>query len=85
MFSHDVPFEVNLFLKDDPETISNRKMLSSIVNHVQPKILIHGHYHRFYDMNCLMDYGICRMIGLDCNENFADQCLILDNGRVDIL
>lgn len=86
VFSHDTPIELNLFLgKDDPETISNRKMLSSIVNSVQPKILIHGHYHRFYDTPIQMDYGICRVIGLDCGENPEDQCLILDNGEVEIL
>lgn len=86
VFSHDAPIEVNLFLgKDDENTISNRRMLSSIVNSVQPKILIHGHYHRFYDAPILMEYGICRVIGLDCNENFEDQCLILENGIVEIL
>lgn len=86
VFSHDCPIEVNLVLgNDDPETISNRKMLSSIVNCVKPKLLIHGHYHRFYDTIIQMDYGVCRMIGLDCNENFKDQCLILENGNVEIL
>lgn len=85
VFSHDAPIEVNFLPNDNERSEANRKMLSSIVNSVQPKILIHGHYHRFYDAPILMDYGVCRVIGLDCGARPEDQCIILENGIVEVL
>lgn len=80
IFSHDAPIEVNFLPNDNEHTNSNRKMLSSIVNSVRPKILIHGHYHRFYDAPILMDYGVCRVIGLDCGDRSEDHASFLKMG-----
>lgn len=47
--AHDAPVTAELgggFFKDDPISLSNRRLLQHAVDHLQPQFLFHGHYHR---------------------------------------
>ncbi len=87
MFSHDCPFGIDFgFIKDDPNTISNRNALLAACEIVKPKILIHGHYHKFHDSILKMSYGDLRIIGLDRDEKLIkDHYVILNNGNLEFL
>lgn len=83
IFSHDCPLGVNFGFKNDESTYQNRKFLTDICEKVQPKILIHGHYHKFYWMDLQMNYGNLRVIGLGRNgDELDEQCVILEDGLV---
>lgn len=82
MISHDAPngIEALQFLKKDPTGFSeeaiaysdeSRKMMDAAVSIVQPKILFHGHYHKYYDAQTEFDGFSTRCIGLnrDLYEN----------------
>lgn len=48
LVSHDAPLGVeNLFGGKDlfPESASNRLAVRAVMDHVQPKLVVHGHYH----------------------------------------
>ena len=63
LFTHDCPAEVDLGIDLMPGTDSNRYQLQYIVDHVQPKILFHGHYHFHHDTQM----NATRVVGLNCN------------------
>ena len=63
VFSHDCPAEVDLDIDLMSGTDSNRYQLQYIVDHLQPKILFHGHYHMSHDSRM----NATRVIGLNCN------------------
>lgn len=63
IFSHDCPADVDLNIDLMPGTDSNRYQLQYIVDHLQPRILFHGHYHMSHDTRM----NATRVIGLNCN------------------
>ena len=83
IFSHDCPLGIEFGFKNDSETEANRKMLTEICEVVKPKILIHGHYHRFHKSVLEMSFGKVLCIGLDCNKNQSAQCLVLNDGEIE--
>lgn len=86
IFSHDCPLPIDFGFKNDEFTEANRKMLTEICEQTNPKILIHGHYHKFYWMDLKMNYGNLRVIGLGKNgQELNEQCVILENGLVKFL
>lgn len=50
MFTHDMPEGtegIPLYFKNSPEDANNRMAVRSVVEHVKPKHLYHGHYHHY--------------------------------------
>ena len=82
LFTHDCPAEVDLDIDLMPGTDSNRYQLQYIVDHLQPKVLFHGHYHMSHDTQM----NATRVIGLNCNGR-SRQAAIFNSAdmTVDIL
>ena len=84
--SHDCPDQVDMleaflsttahFWPEDALRDShwNRVLLGEVVDEVQPRLLIHGHYHHSYEGR----RGPTRVIGLDCNGNPDSSYAFLD-------
>lgn len=83
MLTHDAPHPIDMrshlggFYKRFAESEANRRDLTRVVDVVQPKILIHGHYHVGYTEFL----GETKVVGLahDCwYGNISDQFYVLD-------
>lgn len=61
-----------------PESDANRERLSHAANLVQPKLLIHGHYHDRYQSTYVGDGFTTKVIGLDCDNSIKNQHIIFD-------
>lgn len=83
IFSHDCPLGIDFGFKGDEMTIKNRKAILEICEVVQPKILFHGHYHKFHDRVLEMSYGNLRIIGLNCGKCAEEQIMIFENGMIE--
>ena len=83
ILSHDCPLGIEFGFKNDSDTEANRRMLTEICEVVKPKILIHGHYHRFHYTPLQLSFGKVICIGLDCNKNSSAQCLVLNDGKIE--
>lgn len=86
LLTHDAPSFVPLkdiipgFFKADIDSASNRKMVSEVVDIVQPRLLVHGHYHYRYSHNVTPYHGYpVQVEGLACNfDSFGDTFITLD-------
>lgn len=91
LFSHDAPDGVealDAYLRTTahrwPEPALRdadwcRTLLGEVVDQVQPKRIIHGHYHiRYTDQR-----GATKVDGLDCNDDPKASVLVLDCGEAD--
>lgn len=73
LLTHDCPLEVPLgsvipgFYKVDMNTASNRGLISSVVDEVQPKVILHGHYHSSYVGTYDFKHGRVVVHGLDAS------------------
>lgn len=93
MFTHDCPTGTDIegiHSKDKwiyPETWQNRDLLREVFDEVQPKLLIHGHYHTRYTSKLplkpkvgegdLLDWDYCRVDGLS-NDGRPGFAVVLD-------
>lgn len=91
-FSHDVPNEVDIerIINPNPdaplfwptELIAksnlHRGRLSRLFNIVQPKIVLHGHYHRRYNKIVECGWGEVEFIGLHCEAQPDKNWIILE-------
>lgn len=93
MFTHDVPTGVDvpgIHSVDKwrwPETWQNRDLLREVYDVVQPKLLIHGHYHVRYTGKLplqpkvgtgdLLEWEYCRVDGL-ANDGLQGFAVVLD-------
>lgn len=72
MLTHDAPSAANLGvdLKNIQECEPNRHRLQRAVRALQPKLLVHGHFHHRYEteIRCGDDGAHTRVIGLGANE-----------------
>lgn len=95
MFTHDCPSLVNMpsecFMPNGEDifgvkaierSAQHRDVLSSVVNRVQPSVLIHGHYHHGYEGEFTHDGGVSKVVGL--NKEFRkNAACILDTDTLD--
>lgn len=89
MFTHDCPEGVSvpgLHAADKwkyPETNQNRERLRTVFDAVQPKLLVHGHYHTAYTGRLpLKEEGWgCRVEGL-ANDGRQGFSIVLDLGNL---
>lgn len=83
LFTHDMPNSAYQMLdgtrKDPfPHSIPNRQRLDTVIDHVQPKLVVHGHMHMRYSRFVARPWGQYRCEGLACNgEPFDDLALTL--------
>ena len=95
MFTHDCPTGTDvpgIHSADKwkwPETWQNRDLLREVFDVVQPKLLVHGHYHVRYtsilplkpklpvDGNDVLEWDYCRVDGL-ANDGFSGFAIVLD-------
>lgn len=81
MFSHDAPEGVcpivSSAYKDDAVSRENRLAVTSVVQAVQPRLLVHGHYHYRYASH----FGDTFVEGLDCDGAGEDSWLVIDTER----
>jgi len=82
VLSHDCPLGVvlNDRLQDfypDTLTTKNRRLLQDIIDEINPKLLVHGHYHIKYKDKSF-GKNITPVIGLGCNNNINDQWIVFD-------
>lgn len=61
-----------------PEAEANRKALAVAVDMVQPKRLIHGHYHDLYLGSYEGPGFVTNIVGLDCDGSRTASWLVLD-------
>lgn len=86
LLSHDCPLGLPFGFKDEFETKANRNILREIVLEMKPRIIIHGHFHKFHNTFFDFGYGKVRVIGLNKNDTRPkEQCVILNNGEVEFL
>jgi Icc-related predicted phosphoesterase len=85
MITHDCPNGVPMNLPPPPSwwelgpAEQHRQVMRRVVEHVQPELLVHGHYHLFHDSKVDFDHGTTRVIGLDCDgTTTADNTVVLD-------
>lgn len=83
IFSHDCPYGIDFGFELDEMSVKNQKMLLEICEVVQPKILFHGHYHRFHESFLEMSYGKLEVIGLNCGDCLEEQIMIFQNGALE--
>lgn len=83
LLSHDAPDSpaLNGYLDkffssfgEVPDSLKSRKKLLRLVEHHEPKLVIHGHYHHRYTTTI----GKTRVEGLSCDGYGEDSYLILD-------
>lgn len=66
---HDAPTEIDFALKYEyPDGIRNREAISQVIDTIHPRIVLHGHYHRYHDTV----YAESRVIGLACEKSIVD-------------
>lgn len=85
MLTHDAPIDVNMgahmlsggrnWIKGDEHTIANRTKLQRVVDHVKPRVLMHGHWHLCYKDRL---QGGPKVHALDCNYSASNSWTILD-------
>jgi hypothetical protein len=56
-----------LWQRQVPASDANRAMLRRGYEGVEPKLLVHGHYHIAYEKTLEEPWGSVRAVGLDCN------------------
>lgn len=93
VFSHDCPWGVDIPIlraqqKDVfPESRRNRQELTKIVKAVEPKVLIHGHYHHRYTANfdfMVGGYWHRTLIeGLSADFDPTGSTLLLDTDNIE--
>ena len=78
MLTHDAPTTVPLGLINIPESHIHRQQMDRIHDHWQPKLWLHGHYHKY------MEYWHknTRVYGLDCDGKTAVNNVILDTNTL---
>lgn len=83
MLTHDCPSAMDIrsishvFYRTFAESESNRRNLQKVVDHLQPRMLIHGHYHVRHATQC----GNTKIIGLAHDKwqgHASDQFHIID-------
>lgn len=81
MLTHDMPAQIfdalafsTGWYKSDPDSRSNRQMVSGVMEIVKPKLLVHGHFHYRHDTMC----GDTRVIGLDRDGTHHLSWTVLD-------
>lgn len=90
VFAHDAPLTCDLELeygyKDDSNSNRNREALQLIVDHVQPKVLFHGHYHKRITTT---DHNGVQCIGLDMYRDdvppFNQNYVVFDLATMEVL
>lgn len=98
LISHDCPEEVLIPGLQDSERLwpvehlqgakRHRRMLSALTTQVQPRLIVHGHYHRKYESMSQLGYGPVHVIGLDCDGASLEKnvkIMPLDLIRAEIL
>jgi hypothetical protein len=87
MVCHDCPSSVPLKLPRPPKIWRpsdlklaglHREHLQTVVDVVQPKLLVHGHYHLEHDTTVDTSWGGMRVTGLDCDGGPGDNVRVLD-------
>jgi len=91
LISHDCPTGVTIPGIDDASSppywpaleilraTEHRAVLRQIVDGCQPRTIVHGHYHRFYETVAELGYGAVRVMGLDCDGgDFAANVQVVD-------
>lgn len=80
LVSHDTPAGYTIpgiddapipgFISDSAlaQAFNHRERLRTIVDTAQPKVIVHGHYHKPYTKTIHMGYGPVTVIGLDCDD-----------------
>ena len=67
--SHDGPLWPFAYKgSDDIESSIHHQKIKDIINTVQPKMCVHGHFHNFYDINMLTSTGHTRVVGLTAEQ-----------------
>lgn len=62
---------------------AHRQSLLDVVTVVRPRLIIHGHYHRFYSQTADFGYGPVTVLGLDRDDTSRFRnVFILDMGQV---
>lgn len=78
LLTHDAPDGVcpiiGPWYKGDPLSTHHRQLISAVADAVQPKLLVHGHYHYRYTGA----YGRTRVEGLGRNSQEEDSWMVLD-------
>lgn len=68
-----------LWLSQLPSCDAHRDLLGVVVDGVRPEILVHGHYHRRWDIRLDRPWGSCRVVGLsEDGSDPLDHMLLLD-------
>lgn len=79
MITHDCPSGIQIPGVTDQQGIAqfgrsaivaanrHRHQLRKVVDVVQPKLIVHGHYHVRYELTGRLAYGPVDVIGLDCD------------------
>lgn len=85
LLTHDAPIQVDMaahmmaagrnWIKGDPTTIANRVELQKVVDHLQPSVLLHGHWHLSYREKLLNGP---KVVGLNCNFKPSQSWTVLD-------
>jgi predicted phosphodiesterase len=80
LLTHDAPEGVcpivTPLYKGDPLSQHHRQILSAVTESVQPKVLVHGHYHHRYTGA----FGQTRVEGLGRNSQEELSWMVLDTG-----
>lgn len=92
LISHDAPTGVLIPNFDrfctgygDGEILAaqaHRQTLRDVVDHVQPRLIIHGHYHVYHTQTPDLGYGDVKVLGLDGAGSKFRNVHVLDVSRV---
>lgn len=86
MITHDCPTGVDPLPPNPlgiwPEAYANRKVLTSVVDEVQPTYLFHGHYHHRHTAMLRGDTYTTRIEGLANDGTGADSWMVFDTASV---
>lgn len=67
----------NLWHVELPACWDHRRQLGRIMEHVEPKLVVHGHYHSGYQLNLDAGWGPIDVVGLS-QDGTADNLALLD-------
>ena len=93
MITHDCPTGIDIPGLDEsaawfpPAEIASadqhRTLLRSVVDHVRPRLLVHGHYHRRHLQTVNFGWDMT-VLGLDCDgaDNLTDNLHVIDLSEV---
>jgi len=86
LLTHDAPAGFELPLPPVRDSVwltaladcdRHRGTLAGVLDVIRPQLLVHGHYHRYWNRDVTYSWGACRVVGLSRDEGLPSEHMML--------